>query len=143
MLHECNIFFNDLFQTCRTEGVMALYKGFIPTFLRLGPWNTLVSFQYDVRTIIFMIVVFLITKKILSVQGAIPEVRYFKIYINWLSSGLFLFVLYDTPFAFYQPLIIITKCKLYFVSIASPTPFYLSCLLTKVLFTWLLTLLRN
>ena len=30
-------------QTCRTEGVFALYKGFIPAYLRLGPWNIIVS----------------------------------------------------------------------------------------------------
>ena len=25
---------------------MALYKGFIPNWVRLGPWNIIVSFQY-------------------------------------------------------------------------------------------------
>ena len=31
-------------QTVKTEGVTALYKGFIPNWLRLGPWNIIVSF---------------------------------------------------------------------------------------------------
>lgn len=34
-----------LVQTVKTEGVMALYKGFIPNWLRLGPWNIIVSFH--------------------------------------------------------------------------------------------------
>jgi hypothetical protein len=32
-----------LFQTLRTEGIGALYKGFIPSYLRIGPWNIIVS----------------------------------------------------------------------------------------------------
>ena len=32
-------------QTLRTEGVTALYKGFIPSYLRIGPWNIIVSFH--------------------------------------------------------------------------------------------------
>ncbi len=31
-------------QTYRTEGFLALYKGFIPNWVRLGPWNVIVSF---------------------------------------------------------------------------------------------------
>uniref|UniRef100_A0A8C6KTR2 Solute carrier family 25 member 30 n=1 Tax=Nothobranchius furzeri TaxID=105023 RepID=A0A8C6KTR2_NOTFU len=34
-----------LLQTWRLEGFMALYKGFFPNWLRLGPWNIIVSFQ--------------------------------------------------------------------------------------------------
>lgn len=30
-------------QTLRFEGVAALYKGFVPSYLRLGPWNIIVS----------------------------------------------------------------------------------------------------
>lgn len=30
-------------QTCRTEGIFALYRGFIPAYWRLGPWNIIVS----------------------------------------------------------------------------------------------------
>uniref|UniRef100_A0A6Q2X4R6 Solute carrier family 25 member 30 n=1 Tax=Esox lucius TaxID=8010 RepID=A0A6Q2X4R6_ESOLU len=33
-----------LLQTLRSEGVTALYKGFFPNWLRLGPWNIIVSF---------------------------------------------------------------------------------------------------
>lgn len=32
-------------QTIRHEGFFALYKGFIPLYLRLGPWNIIVSSQ--------------------------------------------------------------------------------------------------
>ena len=34
-------------QTVRYEGCRALYKGFVPTWLRLGPWNIIffVSFE--------------------------------------------------------------------------------------------------
>ena len=37
--------FHFFFQTAKTEGFFALYKGFIPTFVRLGPWNIIVSFS--------------------------------------------------------------------------------------------------
>lgn len=33
-------------QTYRTEGFWALYRGFIPNWLRLGPWNIIVSFYF-------------------------------------------------------------------------------------------------
>ncbi|KAK7090607.1 kidney mitochondrial carrier protein 1-like [Littorina saxatilis] len=36
-----------LMQTVRTEGVMALYKGFIPNWLRLGPWNIIFFMTYE------------------------------------------------------------------------------------------------
>jgi len=31
----------------RTEGVLALYKGFIPNWLRLGPWNIIFFMTYE------------------------------------------------------------------------------------------------
>lgn len=34
-------------RTCKTEGFMALYKGFIPTFVRLGPWNIMFFMSYE------------------------------------------------------------------------------------------------
>lgn len=45
-----------MLQTVRTEGVMALYKGFIPNWLRLGPWNIIVSFYlfYREETVLFI-----------------------------------------------------------------------------------------
>lgn len=36
-----------LIQTVRTEGVMALYKGFIPNWVRLGPWNIIFFMTYE------------------------------------------------------------------------------------------------
>lgn len=33
--------FHCLVQTYRTEGFLALYKGFIPNWMRLGPWNVI------------------------------------------------------------------------------------------------------
>lgn len=36
-----------LLQTVRTEGVTALYKGFIPTWVRLGPWNIIFFMTYE------------------------------------------------------------------------------------------------
>ena len=33
------------FQTVKTEGPLALYKGIVPSYLRLGPWNIIVSFK--------------------------------------------------------------------------------------------------
>ncbi|KAL8595989.1 hypothetical protein ACOMHN_018301 [Nucella lapillus] len=36
-----------LLQTVKTEGVMALYKGFIPNWLRLGPWNIIFFMTYE------------------------------------------------------------------------------------------------
>ncbi|XP_046362660.1 kidney mitochondrial carrier protein 1-like [Haliotis rufescens] len=34
-------------QTVKTEGIMALYKGFIPTWVRLGPWNIIFFMTYE------------------------------------------------------------------------------------------------
>lgn len=36
-----------LVQTVKTEGFMALYKGFIPTWVRLGPWNIIFFMTYE------------------------------------------------------------------------------------------------
>uniref|UniRef100_A0A2P2I1V7 Kidney mitochondrial carrier protein 1-like n=2 Tax=Hirondellea gigas TaxID=1518452 RepID=A0A2P2I1V7_9CRUS len=36
-----------LMQTVRQEGAMALYKGFIPTWLRLGPWNIIFFVTFE------------------------------------------------------------------------------------------------
>lgn len=33
--------------TVRTEGVLALYKGFIPAFARMGPWNIIFFLVYE------------------------------------------------------------------------------------------------
>ncbi|KAK6195386.1 hypothetical protein SNE40_000830 [Patella caerulea] len=39
--------FECLVQTVKTEGPMALYKGFIPTWFRLGPWNIIFFMTYE------------------------------------------------------------------------------------------------
>ncbi|XP_075991810.1 uncoupling protein Bmcp mitochondrial [Anticarsia gemmatalis] len=36
-----------LLQTVRNEGFLALYKGFIPTWLRMGPWNIIFFLTYE------------------------------------------------------------------------------------------------
>ncbi|GFR57836.1 kidney mitochondrial carrier protein 1 [Elysia marginata] len=36
-----------LVRTTKTEGFMALYKGFIPNWLRLGPWNIIFFMTYE------------------------------------------------------------------------------------------------
>lgn len=36
-----------LFQTVKAEGPLALYKGFIPTWLRLGPWNIIFFVTFE------------------------------------------------------------------------------------------------
>lgn len=36
---------DGVMQTWRNEGFFALYKGFWPNWLRLGPWNIIVSFH--------------------------------------------------------------------------------------------------
>lgn len=36
---------DGVMQTWRGEGFFALYKGFWPNWLRLGPWNIIVSFS--------------------------------------------------------------------------------------------------
>uniref|UniRef100_G3PHM5 Solute carrier family 25 member 30 n=1 Tax=Gasterosteus aculeatus aculeatus TaxID=481459 RepID=G3PHM5_GASAC len=36
-----------ILQTWRSEGVMALYKGFFPNWLRLGPWNIIFFLTYE------------------------------------------------------------------------------------------------
>lgn len=34
-------------QTVRSEGFLALYKGFIPTWVRLGPWNIIFFITFE------------------------------------------------------------------------------------------------
>ncbi|GAB0095475.1 Mitochondrial uncoupling protein Bmcp [Sergentomyia squamirostris] len=34
-------------RTVRTEGALALYKGFIPTLMRMGPWNIIFFLTYE------------------------------------------------------------------------------------------------
>ncbi|XP_061551022.1 kidney mitochondrial carrier protein 1-like isoform X2 [Phycodurus eques] len=41
-------------RTWRSEGFVALYKGFFPNWLRLGPWNIIVSFKRNGRGKAFM-----------------------------------------------------------------------------------------
>lgn len=36
-----------LLQTVRSEGARALYKGFVPTWLRMGPWNIIFFITYE------------------------------------------------------------------------------------------------
>ncbi|KOB73101.1 putative mitochondrial oxoglutarate/malate carrier, partial [Operophtera brumata] len=36
-----------VFQTVRSEGPAALYKGFVPTWLRMGPWNIIFFLTYE------------------------------------------------------------------------------------------------
>ena len=40
------------FKTLRTEGFFALYRGFIPNFVRLCPWNIVVSFFIHINEIV-------------------------------------------------------------------------------------------
>ena len=44
-------FFSSSFEcgyvTVRTEGVRALYKGFVPSFMRMGPWNIIFFLVYE------------------------------------------------------------------------------------------------
>lgn len=39
--------FQCALMTVRTEGPMALYKGFVPAFLRMGPWNIIFFLVYE------------------------------------------------------------------------------------------------
>uniref|UniRef100_A0A1B6BW30 Mitochondrial carrier protein n=1 Tax=Clastoptera arizonana TaxID=38151 RepID=A0A1B6BW30_9HEMI len=36
-----------LLQTVRHEGLLALYKGFVPTWMRMGPWNIIFFITYE------------------------------------------------------------------------------------------------
>lgn len=45
--HIYNSSFHCFVTTLRTEGPLALYKGFIPAYLRLGPWNIIFFITYE------------------------------------------------------------------------------------------------
>ena len=36
--------FDCITKTVRNEGVLALYKGFLPSYLRIGPWTMIVIY---------------------------------------------------------------------------------------------------
>lgn len=40
-------------ETVRREGVMALYKGFIPAWLRMGPWNIIFFITYEQLKVLY------------------------------------------------------------------------------------------
>ncbi|PZC77222.1 hypothetical protein B5X24_HaOG203629 [Helicoverpa armigera] len=40
-------------QTVRNEGFLALYKGFVPTWLRMGPWNIIFFLTYEQLKILY------------------------------------------------------------------------------------------
>lgn len=42
---------DGLMQTWKNEGFFALYKGFWPNWLRLGPWNIIVSFSNKIYVV--------------------------------------------------------------------------------------------
>ncbi|CAG9567618.1 unnamed protein product [Danaus chrysippus] len=42
-----------LVQTIRNEGFLALYKGFVPTWLRMGPWNIIFFVTYEQLKIMY------------------------------------------------------------------------------------------
>ncbi|EFX82458.1 mitochondrial uncoupling protein Bmcp-like [Daphnia pulex] len=49
-LHKSRLYRGTLdcfVQTVRHEGIMALYRGFIPTWLRMGPWNVIFFITYE------------------------------------------------------------------------------------------------
>ncbi|GFR13190.1 kidney mitochondrial carrier protein 1 [Trichonephila clavata] len=39
--------FHCAIHTVQTEGILALYKGFVPTWVRLGPWNMIFFIMYE------------------------------------------------------------------------------------------------
>ncbi len=43
-------FFKSLFKTVKNEGFLALYKGFAPSYIRLAPWNIIVTQQTNKYT---------------------------------------------------------------------------------------------
>ncbi len=48
--HAFRVYKNSLhcfFTTVRTEGFLALYKGFVPSFMRMGPWNIIFFLVYE------------------------------------------------------------------------------------------------
>ncbi|EFN74547.1 Kidney mitochondrial carrier protein 1 [Camponotus floridanus] len=45
--HIYNGSIDCLIQTIKYEGILALYKGFIPTWFRMGPWNIIFFITYE------------------------------------------------------------------------------------------------
>lgn len=41
------VLFDSADQTTKNEGFFALYKGFFPSWLRLGPWNIVFFIAYE------------------------------------------------------------------------------------------------
>jgi hypothetical protein len=46
-ISEKQLYEVNQFQTVKNEGLMALYKGFIPTWVRMGPWNIIFFVTYE------------------------------------------------------------------------------------------------
>lgn len=55
-IHQSHIYTSSLdcfIKTIRTEGPFALYRGIIPSYLRLGPWNIIFFITYEQLKILF------------------------------------------------------------------------------------------
>lgn len=64
---------DGLMQTWRNEGFFALYKGFWPNWLRLGPWNIIVSFMADLFWFILVHTVTSSTRVETSLSNRFPR----------------------------------------------------------------------
>lgn len=70
-----NLVFNPFafLQTWRHEGFMALYKGFFPNWLRLGPWNIIVSFKCLIGAPVCLCTLCLVLQSVLTSPCSLLE----------------------------------------------------------------------
>ncbi|KAL7979455.1 hypothetical protein Chor_004613 [Crotalus horridus] len=65
--------------TWKSEGFFALYKGFWPNWLRLGPWNIIVSFLYAKQRegrVVFLKPLSIVAKTFVDTANFLPVVNY-------------------------------------------------------------------
>lgn len=84
---------DGLMQTWRNEGFFALYKGFWPNWLRLGPWNIIVSFISKIlcfRTLRGQVRLFCFCFHLTSSQTCMAhykeQVNILFVFIRWYSA---------------------------------------------------------
>jgi len=50
--------FDCIQRTVRNEGILALYKGFLPSYLRIGPWSMIVWFYcFVIQSVLKLILI--------------------------------------------------------------------------------------
>ena len=61
-----------LVKTVKSEGLLAMYKGLIPTYLRIGPWTMIVNYKKNSNSFKIHFLIFSLTLLVLFDLRKVP-----------------------------------------------------------------------